>query len=839
MKKITKFLDSVMGGIKRTCIAKALAVFAVASIAINANAKAVNAASVSGIGSEKGKSLSELQKATVEKKDFTDPAKVFFLYNVKTGKFLSAGGYWDTHVALKDYGKQICIVKDANSTVMNLAMAITTAEGKYLAFTGDYKDVGKNTEAGKDAGLFVDRSEGEAKGWNFELVDKTTNTFKISTTGKYTTYSLGFTNVSYPNVYLCAAKDATVKDNNCEAYTEAALNKDAELAAGATWRVYSLADLIKLQVDGIENMTSALDLSFKLKAPGFPRGASDLKTGWTIKSYSTQTKEGEAGWYFGLHNKYTKVPNLWDKEQKEDEPAVEKNETTVDKFNSSTYTYKFDGTTYKRDDGNQGGHSKAYEREMYKFYTASVKSVHGLIWQDVEITQSGTYQIECKGFSTTPKAVLFAGVKDPENNEQMLQNRISKIVLEQTSEMTDAEKMALGVTANTTDGNEAFNVDYAGKEFYTSGKYFNSVQVKVDVPKGGSRTIRFGILIGQKNDAETPAADEWTVFDDFRLLFVSKTVNQDLVLDQDREDLKYLTETKNTTYKNVSLHLNKKLIQDKWNSFVLPVDLTASQIRKAFGANTRLAKLSNLTGSAIEFASVDMDAAAADGRPAMEAYMPYIIFPSGSENDVTSPNYTAELEKSDGSKVKVMIGANHYVIPSITVPTKKDGDKEVSDWSYMSNDHWTTSKISTDGKMMALGTLARTFGDATQDADGKWNITNKDKIIDGREDLKNCYFFDNGKMYLSKNRARGLRGFSCWFKPTNNNNDTQNAQLTIDGVSQGTTSIEDILADYEQPVSRFANGVYNMNGQLVKTGNSTAGLPSGLYIVNGKKCIVR
>ena len=42
MKKITKFLDSVMGGIKRTCIAKALAVFAVASIAINANAQTVD-----------------------------------------------------------------------------------------------------------------------------------------------------------------------------------------------------------------------------------------------------------------------------------------------------------------------------------------------------------------------------------------------------------------------------------------------------------------------------------------------------------------------------------------------------------------------------------------------------------------------------------------------------------------------------------------------------------------------------------------------------------------------------------------------------------------------------
>ncbi len=824
MKKIIKFLDSVMGGIKRTCIAKALAVFAVASIAINANAQAVNAASVSGIGSETGKSLTQLQEAIVTKKDFTDPAKVFFLYNVKTGKFLSAGGYWDTHVALKDYGKQICIV--GSTTTMRLAMDITTAEGQYLGFVGDYKDLGTDTDTGKDTGLFVDRHLNDTYGWTFTLVDEATNTFKISTTGKYTTSSLGFTNVSYPQVYLCAAKDATVKGNNCEAYTEDDLNKDADLEACATWRVYSLADLIALQVKGIENMTAPLDLSFKLKSPGFPRGASDLKTGWTIKSYSTQTKDGEAGWYFGLHNVYTKVPNKWNVD-----------ETKVDKFSDASYTYLFDGTTYKQQDKNSALNSKPYEREMSKFYTASVKSVHGLIWQDVEVTESGTYQIECKGFSTTPKAVLFAGVKDPENNEQMLQNRISKYVLEQTSEMTEAEKMALGVTANTTDGNEAFNVDYAGKEFYTSGKYFNSVQVKVDVPKGGSRTIRFGILIGQKNDAETPAADEWTVFDDFRLLFVSKTVNQDLVLDQDREDLKYLSETTNT-YKNVSLHLNKKLIQNKWNSFVLPVDLTASQIRKAFGANTRLAKLSNLTESAIEFASVDMDAVA-DGKPAMEAYMPYIIFPSGSEKDVTSPNYTAELEKSDGSTVKVMIGADHYVIPSVTVPTKKVGDKEVSDWSNMSNYNWTTSMTSTDGKMMALGTFARTFGDATQNPDGTWNITNKDKILDRRDDLKNCYFFDNGKMYLSKDRARGLRGFSCWFKPTTNNDPSSNALLTIDGVSQGTTGIEDILADYEQPVSRFANGIYNLNGQLVKQGNSTAGLPSGMYIVNGKKCIVR
>lgn len=72
MKKITKFLDSVMGGIKRTCIAKALAVFAVASIAINANAEeAVDAQGViTGIDKLVGKTQTELLNNAVTSTTF-------------------------------------------------------------------------------------------------------------------------------------------------------------------------------------------------------------------------------------------------------------------------------------------------------------------------------------------------------------------------------------------------------------------------------------------------------------------------------------------------------------------------------------------------------------------------------------------------------------------------------------------------------------------------------------------------------------------------------------------------------------------------------------------------
>lgn len=61
---------------------------------------------VKGLEDLVGKTEDEIKKAALEPNEGlsdADPTKVFFLYNVKTGKFLNAGGYWGTHVSLKDY----------------------------------------------------------------------------------------------------------------------------------------------------------------------------------------------------------------------------------------------------------------------------------------------------------------------------------------------------------------------------------------------------------------------------------------------------------------------------------------------------------------------------------------------------------------------------------------------------------------------------------------------------------------------------------------------------------------------------------------------------------------
>lgn len=823
MKKITKFLDSVMGGIKRTCVAKALAVFAVASIAINANALADNNQvdddlnGITSVDQLVGISQADLEKQQIEvnqgKEDNltfpTDYAQHFFLYNVNTGRFLNVGGYWGTHVSLKEYGEPLTIVKGnhtlSGKTFFKLVMEMDGTEGKYVGWYGTPGD--KNKDAA-DIGVFVDRWFADVFGWQLEKVpNDTQNTYRLYTFVK----SDGSNWDTTKRYYLCSNKGSVDVDVNCGAFPYNEKNENPEYAGYDEWRFLSYEQIRKLQDKRADNMKDALELSFKLRCPGFSRGDNDIKK-WN--TYNFKTKIGTATGLtddfakYGLSKYYNYI-------------AGDKTQTDENVWTNTLPAvtgYEFEGTKYKyRDD---------YRRHLGKYYTASITNKRGIVYQDVEISIPGRYQIECKGYSTTKKASLFAGVL---NSDNTLIDKAKKITLNQVSNMSQDAQNALHVSEK--------NVDYAGKNFYGSRQYINTVYVTVtkeDIDSGKNK-IRFGIMVGDQNDANVEG-DEWTVFDDFRILYAAKDVKEDLILDEYRDNLSYLVNCKNPM-ENKTLHLNKTFTLNKWNSFILPVNLNKTQVLATFGANARLAKLTRLTDTGIEFTSVDL--LDDDSKPAIEAYVPYIIFPRKGADQTEA--YTASYEQQDNQPLQtITIAANHYVIGKVSMPLTTTEGVKANDWSKMDKEKWTTTMIGGNDQIKAYGTFARTFDpEATQDdKDGTWKFSNKKStIITGRDNLIGSYFFDNGNMYHSKKSSRGLRGFSCWFKMAEGAPSA--LKFTLDGVSQGTTGIEDILADYEQPVSRFANGIYNLNGQLVKQGNSTAGLPSGMYIVNGKKCIVR
>lgn len=814
MKKITKFLDSVMGGIKRTCIAKAVAVFAVASITTSSFAQTQEGEKpvINGVEDFKGLTPDQVKAAAVDAGTFSfeEKTKVLFLYNVKTGKFLNVGGYWGTCASLHDYGKALWV--NLKNGYVRFAVDNINDTGNWLGymFAADNE---------RDRDVYIDRGSDKdhisSSTWTIKSTgDNVHNTVKIFTT--INSVPSGYEDQMGKTYYLSANPDYNGTNNSCDAY-------DKDLGEYSDWRIFTYDQIYQAQKDGsVDNMKDALDLSFRLKSPTFDRHDQDIQYWKTFNFVNgDQNKAGFAK--FGLE-KYHTTSLSWDKAEAEGKWEAGYN------FNGMEFTDVQD-----------------YQCYLAKYFCGSITGKCGILYQDINITLPGTYVVECKGYSNTPKAKLFAGVLDlAHENKKMVDGTMNSTVFNQTSNMTADEQTRLHISEK--------NMDYAGQAFFDNRKYMNSVVLTVPESafyKNGSKTdkytsitIRLGVMTGVYNtdasQVEDAAPGEWTVFDDFRLQYASNKTGSDLILDQDRNELGYLVNS-NELFQNKTLHLNKKFVLDKWNTFVLPVNLTKDQVWSAFGGTTRLAKLSNLTETGIEFESVDLTSLK-DKEPAIEAYQPYIIFP-GKGADQT-PKYTGTVYVNNKS-VDVTIAADHYVIPKVSLLLTKDGNK---DFSQMDQSTWATnmSVKSTDGKMEAWGTFARTFDpNATQDEkEGTWNFSNnKGNIIGGRDDLKGSYFFDNGKMYHSssdpdKYRARGLRGFSCWFKPVNGTT-TANALFTLDGVSQGTTGIEDILADYEQPVSRFANGIYNLNGQLVKQGNSTAGLPSGMYIVNGKKCIVR
>lgn len=807
------------------------------SLQVQAQNTNTNGTHITGIESLKGCSKTDVRNAAISDNTFPedDKSKIFFLYNVKTGLLLNAGGYWGTHVSLTEYGMPLWIHIDEDKWI-HLAQKFDSKESKE---EGNYLEYETGNDSIEDNGVYIDRAyiykglTGTLKnivkrGWELEAVSGKTYTYRL-----YTHSNTSLTPNTIPifgnnKYYLIAAKTQGDVDKNCYAVKAGS----ADIAEGNDeWRFLSYQQILDLQDKNTGNIISSIDLTFRLQCPSFSRENAAMHN-WKAYQYG-----GSGKIRLGLEHYY--------------KPYVKNSNGTTAGSNikiSDSYTNDFKDKTiknYKFPDGSNAitfTENENYERHCGKYYCADAKNFRGTIYQDVKVSHSGAYVIECKGFSTTTKAKLYACLVKSDNTADT--QTMHATILGQTDYMSAQEKKALHI--------EDQNMDYAAKEFYGSHKYFNSVLVQVP-EKGG--TIRFGIEIGTKEDEDKESVEsEWTVFDDFRLLYTSKTTDGDLVLDQDRDNLNYLKDCSNT-YKSVTLHLNKTFDKDKWNGFVLPVSLTKDQLTQAFGPNVKLAKLNKLTSNEIQFVSIDMSEAGNE-TTVMEAYKPYIIFPTKHAEQEQTPAYTALLSKIVNGQAKderVIIGKNHIDIPNVTFTVNKENKNDLTN---MNTTNWTTnSSFDVDGPgtsfvtgngMTAFGTFARTFGTGTQNTTegdnnyGKWTITDKSTIIEGRSDLKGCYFFSNGKMYFSDIRTRGLRGFSVWFAPKSAS-DGKSANVFLDGVSlDKTTGITPIIyGEEESRIDRFAHGIYSLNGQLISNSSSLDGLPSGIYILNGKKVIKR
>lgn len=816
----------------RSIFAAFLVIFLLFGVTKGIKAEETNgsASAFDGLENLDGISAADMKTYASEGKHGTFPTeknRIFFLYNVKTGLLLNVGGYWGTHVSLQEYGMPLSVYQDKDNWIHfqqdidKQGAASGNQEGCSLEYFW------AEGYASTSIGVFVDRDIYPSKddktliiqrGWTIEPISGDEhNTFRIYT---YRRSANGYSKYkTYEKYYLSAAASQGDVDKNCGAFLKTDKNYSDDRSQ---WRIFSYQQLYELQAKSLA-FKSSLDLSFKLECPGFNRDNGALDN-WKTAVYNETT----GSFRFGLEKRYKTDPSHG-----------------LNDYKGSVTSYTFNGTTYYN--------INDYQTHLGKYYCADIKNTRGAVYQVVHVDNGGSYVIECKAYSNTNKAKLFAVLlqdksEKPTDYTKIVDGSLRETVVMQTANMSQTEQTNLHISDQ--------NMDYAGKEFYGSHKYFNSVLVQV--PKGGGN-ICFGVRVGSV--ADNIAKDgEWTVFDDFRLLYAGSTTSRDLILDEDKDNLNYLLDC-TETYDDVVLHLNKKSFNkniNKWNTIVLPVDLNKDQFTQAFGANARLAVLTKLTRNQIQFETVKI-ADMGNNDVVLEAYVPYIIYPTKDLENEKTPAYTAILHEtgagSESVEHKVTIAANHIDIPNVSL--KRYDDKK-NDLLALIKDHtWSldldhaikavkteASEIVTDGTLAAYGTFARTFGDIMEN-DEQTIVKISDKtnpIIKGRDNLNKCYFFHEGKMVYAGEKVRGLRGFSVWFKPVSTSTQgVASSKFILDGIDY-TTDVERIMATEDSSIdSKFAKlGVFNLNGQLVRSGSTdVSGLPSGIYIVNGKKVFVK
>lgn len=721
--------------------------------------------------------LATLSKNAYRINPNTDDARkaTFLLLNIGTEKFFNIGGAYGRHASLSNTGMYLWIWdKSTTKGTYNIRTRLNYVHGS--------KTVKENTDNTDSYVQYIDNDsrmpgiypDCQPSDGSRKFGWKFEKAVGYSETNKVYTIS------TYGDRYLTATPD----DKNGNFCNAKALSK----SANQVWKLVTVQEYYDLFKNSPSDPNSPIDITFLMQNPGF--------------GYN---KSNGSFWLPSRDAHYLRL-------------GVE------DYYKKTTEAY------YKDNEGNE----ISYNDNLYqngKYFCADIKNQHKYkVSQSINVTQPGWYIIRCNGFSNTNFANLF----------------ITDVLYHFGYTTDDKYKKATPLTQLNTDGPK--DLLEAGKKFY-NGEYENEVSIyisKEDIENlDGQEAIYFGIEL--EGDADTSADGEWTAFDNFRLLYAGEPeVAPDLVLDEDNPDLRYLTETIEE-YNNCNLHLNRSFELYKWNTLILPVNLTYEQMKKAFGNEVKLAELYKLTPNSVRFKTVECNS---DDDVMLEAYTPYIIKPTkaaGQNSAYTTPrlkkranqywldedegiSYAEEsVERYTGGKVS--IDANHYDIPNVTL------DRALLNTKL--DNHWV-SKTTTDAdnKMVCKGTMAKTFY-----IKGGQGFFYKDDNED-RDKLSGDYFMNKGIMYkVPSTKQYGLKAFRCWFELTkttdesiNSTSPAKDVKLFINEIEDETTGIGDIITDpaFSHAAYQY-DGVYNLQGQLVRQGTSLEGLPQGIYIIKGKK----
>ena len=267
---------------------------------------------------------------------------------------------------------------------------------------------------------------------------------------------------------------------------------------------------------------------------------------------------------------------------------------------------------------------------------------------------------------------------------------------------------------------------------------------------------------------------------------------------------KFVLDEDSTTFGNYAvshgmLALRRTLTPQQWNSIVLPVALTGTQVRDAFGQDAMLATVRGFRQG--ETAIVDYETIGLDTDDVvMEANQHYIVWPT-REPDLPADKRATALEGRPQGPF--------YLIPNVSMAAKQTPK---------------TVTLNSEGRETTLSQRGTYY---IKDGSSVYNR----KLHGGTRPV---YAFGNDGLIGMHTDSLLVKAFSSWFVDLTS--EPAVIQFYIDGIGQSLTGIAQTAAS---PAMRQDDDrVYDLQGRMVGRQADVPQLPKGIYVRNGKKFII-
>ena len=809
----------------------------------------------------------------------------FLLYNVGTGCFITQGGDWamEGRLFYRDFGRTMYLYSNGR---INGGITEQSNDTKNSFCARPPEPTGKNWKKENYQNLnFTTLMDGDSTlanykmQWHFVRVEDPTQTdtctyymYQVSNgvfninpkTSQYTKYEGS-------NFYLGAAWGECHNtevgkgdgrfvfmddDRSCWTTANVIGNTDklplengdeVEIQKLYQWKLISVEEFVRvLNDDGVGLNPS---ISSLVTDRDFTRNSNDFFNGnWTTSdlagyTYGTGDYKKRYTYTWGNYKKGTNQQKLNPRVRSEawDKPLLLK--AAFDKV-----------TSYSTND-------QAAGKKNAKFSFLPFEGV-GTVYTNFEVPKPGWYELSSAGFSMSEQdhdAYMFARViettkvNDKEKTFPILEGdtpSYGKVTLEKLTFGTytkDSYESCLEV------GKELlYNVDQHRQKVW--------VQVSQDDWDAGRRTIRVGFGKNQATMSENTDGGyydtDWVCVDDIRASFMGLAP---AFFYEDEEDLTYLSHDPNyrdnfeaNEYVPTTLDgryggaasLQRTFTVGEWNTFSFPLPMTGEQVRNAFSQDVQndceLLVMNKVIDSSvrsdcvIDFTTVDLMTTENVIEPGKFYLLKATKNPSIGENPRGKMANYYDLGKMFFSTNASDENNSEYDHPYLDLSVVKrhtafgsETGNPGTEWvSYVQTPSYSKFRVNSSGIVIRTSTNNYDLG-----------------IVDETYATKGSYVLSKGKMYELK-RDTPLKGFRGWITLTksifpNQTEAAAGAKFAIDGVIDGedpiATSIDRNLA---QPVNvRAIAGVYDLMGR--KVGDTIENLPKGLYIVSGKKLLVK